>query len=163
VIREVAFLLSLFFLLCPLLNGGSASAEKKTSESGLGTGKVKNNITIHRIIQHHKNPRNQWPLAPGKIKFSGLPASELNNFAVIPEDKNQLIILPPKNDVVYDADGLWFRPNRNQWFKVPDQCTLDVYLAGNAIYWSMARGCFYIQGGWQPPKDSTKPSKGYPW
>ena len=67
------------------------------------------------------------PFGPGQIRFQGCSQQDLNGFAVITEDGNQLT-RPPQNDTWYDADGFWQRGHqpRNEWLKVSDHCDVTV-------------------------------------
>lgn len=61
----------------------------------------------------------------GEVKFSALPQVMLDDIAVINEADDGGLTTEVENDVWYDCDGIWYRPE-SQWFKVPGHCAVTV-------------------------------------
>lgn len=75
------------------------------------------------------------PFPPGQLRFHGLSATQLADFAVMPEAGSTTTT--PTNGTWYDADGCWYRHHapRNEWLKVPSHCDADVTLSGGVPVW----------------------------
>lgn len=75
------------------------------------------------------------PFPPGQLRFHGLNATQLADFAVMPESGSTTTT--PVNGVWYDADGCWYRNHtpKTEWLKVPSHCDADVTLSGGVPVW----------------------------
>lgn len=99
-------------------------------------------------------------LISGWVHFEGCSAAQLNDFAVI-QESGPPAIHPPVNGKRYQADGFWYRHNRDYWYKIADTCVVKVECRSDGIYLSTARACSWVSG-WRRA-DTERPNTPYPF
>jgi hypothetical protein len=76
------------------------------------------------------------PIGPGQVRLNGCSASQLSDYAIMPESGATTIT--PSNGVWYDSDGFWFSHHapKTEWFKVSNHCDLDLVCEGSTFSYS---------------------------
>ncbi|MBM3235932.1 DUF4157 domain-containing protein [Candidatus Poribacteria bacterium] len=93
-----------------------------------------------------KIQRRSWLFGAGEVRFEECSEQDLSDFAVIPEDGTTTFT--PSNGVWHDTDGFWWRYHtpKTEWFKIPDDCEVDVTCTENGF--SRSEDCTISTPGW---------------